>query len=189
MSSFNYYYGGVGSRKSAELILSYHRNKIIAGKSCLVLQSSINTRDGGKIRSRALKDTIPAIVVEKDMDIKRLYKGEDIIFIDELQFFEKHHIDELVDLMLKNEIIIFAYGLLSDFRAKLFDTIAYSIPYFTKIIEIKTVCECCGSRKATMNMMVGNHKSENGISVGNHFKSVCLRCYMKNKEKDNENKD
>lgn len=181
MSKIIFNFGVVNSRKSAELILTIHRNREIAGKSVLVLQSSVNSRDGGYITSRALKYKEKAEIVSEQTNIKDLYNGEQMIMVDEIQFFTKEHIDQLVDISLEHEVLVFCYGLMSDFRGKLFDTIQYLLPFCTKIVEIPTVCEECGKRKATMNKMIGNVADNNGISVGNHFKGVCLNCFKNNK--------
>ncbi len=182
MSKINLYFGVVNSRKSSELILTLHRNREIAGKSVLVLQSSINSRDGGFITSRALKYKEKAEVVFEQTNIKDLYNGEHMIMIDEIQFFTKEHVDQLIDISLNNEVLIFCYGLMSDFRANLFPTVSYLLPYCTKIKEIETVCEICGERKATMNKMIGEFEDCNGISVGNHYVGCCLNCYKENTE-------
>lgn len=182
MSKIILNYGVVNSRKSAELILTIHRNREIAGKSVLVLQSSVNSRDGGYITSRALKYKEKAEVVFEQTNIKDLYKGEQMIMVDEIQFFTKEHIDQLIDISLEHNVLIFCYGLMSDFRGKLFTTIQYLLPFCTKIVEIPTVCEECGKRKATMNKMLGEKEDKDGISVGNHFAGVCLKCF-KNKNK------
>lgn len=182
MSKIILNYGVVNSRKSAELILTIHRNREIAGKSVLVLQSSVNSRDGGYITSRALKYKEKAEVVFEQTNIKDLYKGEQMIMVDEIQFFTKEHIDQLIDISLEHNVLIFCYGLMSDFRGKLFATIQYLLPFCTKIVEIPTVCEECGKRKATMNKMLGEKEDKDSISVGNHFAGVCLKCF-KNKNK------
>lgn len=178
MSKLIFNYGVVNSRKSAELLLTIHRNCEIASRSALILQSDINSRDGGFIKSRALKYEVEAVLVNKNTSIKTLYKGEELIFIDEIQFFAKQQIDELVELMLENKVLIFAYGLMSNFKGELFDTISYMLPYVTKIVEIPTVCEECGDAKATMNILVDKSQDTSGeIIVGNHFKGVCLKCW------------
>ncbi|MGL6185483.1 MAG: thymidine kinase [Clostridium chrysemydis] len=178
MGKINFYYGVVNSRKSSELLLSYHKNKM-AGKSILLLQSHVNSRDGGYIVSRALKEKEKAEIVYERTDIRDLYTGQKLIMIDEIQFFSKKHIDQLVKIAVMNDVLIFCYGLMSDFRANLFPTVAYMLPYCTKIKEIETVCEICGERKATMNKMIGKVDDKNGISVGNHFRGTCLKCYNK----------
>lgn len=179
MSKIIFNYSVVGARKSGELLLTLHRNREIAGKSVLVLQSHINSRDGGFIKSRALKFEEKAIVVDEETDIRELYKGQDLIMIDEIQFFSVNHINQLVEIAIKNNVLIFCYGLMSDFRGRLFTTIQHLLPFCTKIVEIPTVCEECGKAKATMNKMVGEIEDIDGISVGNHYKGVCLRCWYK----------
>jgi thymidine kinase len=179
MSKIILNYGVVGSRKSGELLLTLHRNREVAKKRVLVLQSHINSRDGGYIKSRALKFEERAEIVYEETDIKELYEKQDLIMVDEIQFFSKEHVNQLVELSLKEDVLIFCYGLMSNFKGELFETIRHLIPYCTKIVEIPTVCEECGKAKATMNKMVGKVEDVDGISVGNHFLGVCLKCFKK----------
>lgn len=184
MSKFIFNYGVVNSRKSSELLLTIHRNVEIANKSACILQSDVNTRDGGRIKSRALTYEVDAKLISKDTNLKDVYKGEELIFIDEIQFFTTEHIDQLIDIMMNNDVIIFAYGLMSNFKGKLFETVAYMLPFITKIVEIPTVCEVCGDAKATMNLLVADKQGDSdGIIVGNHFKGVCVKCWYENNKK------
>lgn len=194
MGKINLYYGVVNSRKSSELLLSAHRNKQV-GKKIMILQSDINTRDGGFVKSRALKEPMEAIVISKDYSVLQAWKDNgksDLIFIDEIQFFSEKSIEDIIflaNLPTKN-ILIFCYGLMSDFKGNIFPTINYLLPFCTKIKEIETVCAVCHEKKATMNLMVGEHSDDNGISVGNHFEGVCTSCWLsKNLEKARENDD
>lgn len=187
MGKFNFYYSVVGARKSAELILTAHRNKM-AGKSVAVFQPTINTRDGGEIKSRALKNGWDAILLSKDFDIYSYWERfkPNLILIDEIQFIDKKQVMQLVKIIANSKTLVFGYGLMSNFKGELFDTIAYMLPYVTKIVEIPTVCESCGDAKATMNILVdtSQNKDDSGIIIGNHFKGVCLGCFLKNGRKN-----
>lgn len=189
MGKFTFYYSVVGARKSAELILTAHRNTM-AGKKVAVFQPAQNTRDGGQIRSRALKETFDAIVLNKDFDVYEWWKEHrpNLILIDEVQFISKEHINQIVKIIKDSKTLVFAYGLLSNFKGELFETVAYMLPFVTKIVEIPTVCEVCGDAKATMNILVDQSQNKDGgeIIIGNHFKGVCLKCFMEAKEKSGE---
>lgn len=185
MGKFVFYYAVVGARKSAELILTAHRNRL-AGKNVAIFQPAINTRDGTKIKSRALKEEIDALLLTKDFDIYEwwLKNKPNLILIDEVQFITRKQIDELVKIIKESKTLIFGYGLMSNFMGELFDTVSYMLPFVTKIVEIPTVCEVCGEAKATMNILVDNSQ-KNGSSdiiIGNHFKGVCLKCFFKHKQ-------
>lgn len=188
MGKFIFYYSVVGARKSAELILTAHRNTM-AGKKVAVFQPETNTRDGGQIKSRALKEGFDAIVLEKSFNIYEwwLENKPNLILIDEVQFISKENVNHLLRIIKESKTLVFGYGLLSNFKGELFETIAYMLPYITKIVEIPTVCEVCGDAKATMNLLVDKSQNKNGgeIIIGNHFKGVCLKCFMSANEKNN----
>lgn len=185
MGKFVFYYSVVGARKSAELILTAHRN-MMAGKKVAVFQPSTNTRDGGQIKSRALKDGIDAIILTKEFDLYEwwLDNKPNLILIDEVQFISKNQVDDIVKIIKDSKTLVFAYGLMSNFMGELFETVCYMLPYVTKIVEIPTVCEVCGDAKATMNILVDESQNKDGgeIIIGNHFKGVCLHCFLKHRE-------
>lgn len=185
MGKFVFYYSVVGARKSAELILTAHRN-MMAGKKVAVFQPETNTRDGGKIKSRALKEGMDAIVLTKDFNIHSwwLENKPNLILIDEIQFITKSQVNDLVNIIKDSKTLVFGYGLMSNFMGELFETVAYMLPYVTKIVEIPTVCEVCGDAKATMNILVDESQNKDGgeIIIGNHFKGVCLKCFLNHKK-------
>lgn len=177
MAKSRFYYGVVGARKSAEALLLAHK-MIEAGKSIVLLQPAINTRDGAYIRSRAIKDDMRAILVDDTVDIRDLVVSADVVIVDEVQFLGEKNRGELIEVIkADNKKLVFCYGLMSDFNGRLFPAIAHLIPFFQKLIEIDTVCTECGERKATMNKMIGEHEAVDGISVGNHYKGVCVKCW------------
>lgn len=186
MGKFIFYYSVVGARKSAELILTAHRNKM-AGKKVAVFQPATNTRDGGKIKSRALKEECEAIVLTKDFNIYEwwLENKPNLILIDEVQFITKEQVKELIRIIKDSKTLVFAYGLMSNFKGELFETVAFMLPYVTKIVEIPTVCEMCGDAKATMNLLIDESQNKDGgeIIIGNHFKGVCLKCFLEHTKK------
>lgn len=181
MGKFIFYYSVVGARKSAELILTAHRNTM-AGKKVAVFQPQANTRDGGKIKSRALKEECDAIILNENFNLYDWWNinKPNLILIDEIQFITKNHVNQLIQIIRDSKTLVFGYGLMSNFKGELFDTISYMLPFVTKIVEIPTVCEMCGDAKATMNALVdgSKNKDNSGIIIGNHFKGVCLKCFL-----------
>ena len=72
-----------------------------------------------------------------------------------------------------------------DIKEAFLTGVSYMLPFVTKIVEIPTVCEVCGDAKATMNILVDESQNKDGgeIIIGNHFKGVCLKCFLEHKEK------
>lgn len=187
MGKFIFYYSVVGARKSAELILTAHRNTM-AGKKVAVFQPETNTRDGGQIKSRALKESFDATMLTKNFNIYDwwLENRPNLILIDEVQFITKEHVRQLAKIIKDSKTLVFAYGLLSNFKGELFETISFMLPFVTKIVEIPTVCEMCGDAKATMNLLIDESQNKDGgeIIIGNHFKGVCLKCFFDYNQKN-----
>ena len=110
MGKFVFYYSVVGARKSAELILTAHRN-MMAGKKVAVFQPATNTRDGGKIKSRALKEGMDAIVLNHDFNLYTwwLENKPNLILIDEIQFITKAQVNDLVKIIRDSKTLVFGY--------------------------------------------------------------------------------
>jgi thymidine kinase len=152
-------------RSMAELI--YYCGTMDSGKSTLALQTAHNhqsrgrtgliftnkDRAGSGVISSRLGLSSPAIEVTPELDIHKLVvdklsMGErvDYIICDEAQFYETEQIDQLARVVDGLGIDVFAFGILADFRTKLF-------PGSARLVEladrVNTLC-WCGSR-ATHN--------------------------------------
>lgn len=123
----------------AELV--FHTGPMDCGKSTLALQldhtQSTHGRKGrvftsqgrageGVISSR-LGLTSAAIEVEPDFDFWRYIIGElttgqrvDYIVCDEANFYTDEHIDQLARIVDELQLDVYAFGILSDFRTRLF---------------------------------------------------------------------
>lgn len=180
MTKMRYYFSTVNSGKTARAIITA-RNNSKAGKKVLVLQPEVNTRDGAELKSRAVKDGFPATVLKQTNSIKELVSDVEVLIIDEIQFITESQADELIELVCEDkDMLIFTFGLRSDFKGNVFPIVAKLFPYFSKIEEIDTVCERCGKHKATMNLRIDDYDSDSdSVSVGNHYIGVCYNCYMK----------
>ena len=123
----------------AELI--YYCGTMDSGKSTLALQTAHNHRSRGRdgviftskdragkgLISSRLGLQIDALEVDEDMDIhklivERLSIGGRINFIicDEAQFYTPTQIEQLAKIVDGLGIDVYAFGILSDFRTKLF---------------------------------------------------------------------
>jgi thymidine kinase len=185
MAQLYYRYSTMNAGKTIELIkVAYNYEE--RGKRVLVLTPSIDDRYGvGKIASR-IGLTRDAILVRDNTNLLELFideekKGKiDCILVDECQFFKKHHIEELVEIVDSFDVPVLAYGLKNDFRNELFEGSYYMLVYADKIEEIKTICWC--GRKATMvaRLLDGKFvKTGEQIQIGGNemYVSLCRKHY------------
>lgn len=157
MAKLYFYYGVVGSSKTAN-VLMVHYNYHERGKKALLVKPDVDKRDGDtNIRSR--------IGLEHDGELMSRFKkykeseikNYDCIIVDEIQFCSKREVDFLSDIVDTLEIPVMCYGLRADFKNNLFEGSERLLAIADEIHEVKTVC-WCGS-KATCNARY----NENGI--------------------------
>jgi thymidine kinase len=143
-----------------------------SGKSTLALQTAHNhqsrgrtgliftnnDRAGSGVISSRLGLSSPAIEVTPSMDLHKLVvdqlsMGEriDYIICDEAQFYESVQIDQLARIVDGLSIDVFAFGILADFRTKLFPGSARLVELADRVNTLQVEALCwCGSR-ATHN--------------------------------------
>lgn len=152
-----------------------------SGKSTLALQTAHNHKSRGRSgliftnKDRAGSGLISsrlglqseAIEVEESLDIHKfvvehLSVGEriDYIICDEAQFYQPAQIDQLAKIVDGLGIDIYAFGILADFRTKLFPGSARLVELADRVNTLQVEALCwCGSR-ATHNA-----RTVNGVMV------------------------
>jgi thymidine kinase len=148
-----------------------------SGKSTLALQTAHNHKSRGRtgliftskdragagIISSRLGLQSEAIEVEESLDIhkfvvERLSMGEriDYIICDEAQFYQPVQIDQLARVVDGLGIDVYAFGILADFRTKLFPGSARLVELADRVNTLQVEALCwCGSR-ATHNARTVN---------------------------------
>jgi thymidine kinase len=117
-----------------------------------------NDRAGSGVIPSRLGLSSPAIEVTPSMDLHKLVvdqlsMGEriDYIICDEAQFYESEQIDQLARIVDGLSIDVFAFGILADFRTKLFPGSARLVELADRVNTLQVEALCwCGSR-ATHN--------------------------------------
>jgi len=157
-------------RSMAELI--YYCGTMDSGKSTLALQTAHNHQSRGRtglfftnndragtgVISSRLGLSSPAIEVVPSMDLHKLVvdqlsMGEriDYIICDEAQFYESNQIEQLARIVDGLSIDVYAFGILADFRTKLFPGSARLVELADRVNTLQVEALCwCGSR-ATHN--------------------------------------
>lgn len=152
-----------------------------SGKSTLALQTAHNHKSRGRtgliftsqdragagLISSRLGLQSEAIEVEEDLDIHKfvvehLSMGEriDYIICDEAQFYQPHQIDGLAQIVDGLGIDVYAFGILADFRTRLFPGSARLVELADRVNTLQVEALCwCGSR-ATHNA-----RTVNGVMV------------------------
>jgi len=155
MAELIYYCGTMDSGKSTLALQTAHNHQS-RGRSGLIFTN--NDREGIGVISSRLGLSSPAIEVSPSLDLHKLVvdqlsMGEriDYIICDEAQFYESEQIDQLARIVDGLSIDVFAFGILADFRTKLFPGSARLVELADRVntLQIEALC-WCGAR-ATHN--------------------------------------
>ncbi len=155
MGGLTYFAGTMDSGKST-LALQTDHNHRTRGRRGLILTS--RDRAGSGILSSRLGLSVPAIEVEPASDLwglvsDRLQAGEpvDYIVVDEAQFLSEAQVDDLARLADDLRLDVFAFGILTDFRTRLFAGSARLVELADRVevLQVKALCWC--GRPATHN--------------------------------------
>jgi thymidine kinase len=155
MAELIYYCGTMDSGKSTLALQTAHNHQS-RGRTGLIFTN--NDRAGSGVISSRLGLSSPAIEVTPSMDLHKLVvdqlsMGEriDYIICDEAQFYESDQIDQLARIVDGLSIDVFAFGILADFRTKLFPGSARLVELADRVNTLQVEALCwCGSR-ATHN--------------------------------------
>ena len=161
--------------------LTFWTGTMDAGKSTLALQTNHNhaargrvgrmftahDRQGAAVVSSRLGLSHAAVEVDEDFDFWRYTVDElthgarlDYYVCDEAQFYTPEQIDALGKVVDELQIDVFCFGILTDFRTRLFPGSARLVELAdrTEVLQVEALCWC--GKRATHNA-----RTEDGIMV------------------------
>ena len=184
MAKLYFYYGAMGSSKSANALMAEY-NYRERGQKVLLAKTNTDTRDGKNvIRSRICLERecilLSDICAMSDEEIKEY----DAVIVDEIQFAPARQIDFLAHIVDDLGIPVLCYGLRTDFQLNLFEGSERLLAIADEIKEIKTVCWC--GRKATCNARYNKHgivRSGAQIMLGanDDYIALCRKHFLEGK--------
>ena len=181
-----FYFGTMGCGKTRKLQGDYY-SKIGVKRDTIILKPIIDkkgddstlARDGEILKAEMLirkKDNVYMMIAEYLVD-----HNLDFVLVDEAQFLEPHHVDELSNVVDVLGINVLCYGLRTDFKGELFPGSKRLFEVADHLSEITSECSC-GNNKI-YNMRIDNGKpvfdgeqiAIDGIEAT--YESVCRKCY------------
>ena len=163
MAKLYFRYGAMGCGKTRDIIKVWYNYKE-KGKNAIIIKPGIDTKGNDKIVSRDNSELKTDYIIGNKDNLYEIISKHitrynlDCILVDEAQFLERHHVEEITDICDELNITVICYGLRADFQDNLFPGSAALFAYADVIEEMKTICEC----------MVGatrNVRFVNGIPV------------------------
>ena len=186
--SVTFSYSSMNAGKSLLLLKAKHDYESV-GKRVVCLTPSINTRDGeGVIKSRALKESIPAIKIKPTSDLYSMINTSNelekisLILIDEAQFLTREQILQLCNISDLLNIHVMCFGLRTDSNGDLFEGSGALLALADKLGEVKNTCHC--GKKATMTLRVDGKgvviKNGEQVKIGaeDSYISVCRKHWI-----------
>lgn len=170
MAQLIYYCGTMDSGKSTLALQTAHNHKS-RGRTGLIFTSQ-DRAGAGKISSRLGLES-EAIEVDTEIDIHRfvveqLSQGRriDYVICDEAQFYEAEQIEQLARIVDGLSIDVYAFGILSDFRTKLFPGSARLVELSDRVNTLQVEALCwCGARATHNARTVGGTMVTEGEQV------------------------
>jgi thymidine kinase len=163
----------------AELI--FFTGTMDCGKSTLALQTDHTHRSHGRVGrlftahdragegvlSSRLGFEVSAVEVDFDLNfwnfvVDELTQGSQIDYLvcDEAQFYTRDQVDQLARIVDELSVDVFAFGILSDFRTKLFAGSQRLVELADRVLRLQVEALCwCGARGTH------NARTENGVMV------------------------
>lgn len=180
--SFELITGPMSCGKTEELLRRIRRS-IIAKRKVKVISPDIDTRAKGDYIESRNGLWLDAIKVKHAIQIMSVVKPEDeVIAIDELQFFDKNIVKVISKLMDEGKKVI-GTGLELDFKAEPFGSMPELMCIATKVDKLHAVCMKCGAENATrtQRLIDGKPADKNSplIMIGGDetYEARCIKCY------------
>ncbi len=186
MAKLYFYYAAMNAGKSATL-LQADFNYRERGMRTLLFTAAFDDRfEPGKITSR-IGLSAHAAAIDEDTDLFEEVSIEiaespvHAVLVDEAQWLTRAQVFQLAAVCDELNIPVVAYGLRTDFQAKLFPGSAALLAIADTLVELKAICAC--GRKATMNLRIDDKgypvKQGEQIEVGGNerYVALCRRHY------------
>ena len=195
MGKLVFYYGTMGSAKTANALITRHQY-IQNKRSVWLIKPATDTRDDkdGKtiIKSRIGLVAESSIIQDSDnlFTVYTSYWGynkPDVIICDEAQFFSAVQIEQLRDIATFMDIDVLCFGLKTNFMTNSFNGSVRLFELADELIKLDNICDC--GQPALVNARLD--ASGNIILAGEDiliggddcYKAMCWKCYRQKTRK------
>lgn len=171
--------GPMFSGKTSKLLEIYEQC-VLSNISVLVINHSSDLRYSDTMLSTHNKKMIPCRFVERLEHILDYSVTEDVILINEGQFFDDLYIwvKKMVEHSNKK---VYVCGLDGDSNRKRFGQMLDLIPISDKVTKLRSLCSICrNGTKAPFTLRTMNSEEQILIGSDDCYKPVCRSCYLIN---------
>ena len=140
MAKLYYYYGAMGSSKTANALMTRFNYEEV-GQKALICKPAMDTRDGNVVIRSRIGLAEECVLLEDFVKYtEEQIREYNCIIVDEVQFATREQIDFLSDIVDFFDVPVVCYGLRADFQNNLFTGSERLIAIADSIHEIMTVC-------------------------------------------------
>lgn len=193
MAKLYFRYGAMNCGKTTALIQVAH-NYEERGMKVLIIKPQIDTKGANTVVSRLGSTRKVDLLADEGLDLFKHTKqwSKDVeriscVLVDEAQFLTSHQVEQLLEITVKQNIPVIAYGLRGDFQTNSFPGSKRLFELAHAIEELKTICRC--GRKAIFNgrKISGNFVFEGGqVAIDGEndieYESLCANCYYRHRD-------
>jgi len=187
--------GPMSCGKTEELLRRVKRC-MIARKKVKVISPQIDTREQSDCIKSRNGLWLDAIKVKHSIQILSVVKEDDeVVAIDELQFFDSNIVKVIAKLMEQGKKVI-GTGLDLDFKGETFGSMPELMCIATTVDKLHAVCMKCGSDHATrtQRLIDGKPADKNSplIMIGGDetYEARCIKCWeLPDSKKENIKKE
>ena len=190
MAKLYFRHGAMNCGKSAALMqVAYNYNE--NDKRVVVIKSSTDTKAEDYLSSRTGLKRKVDILIHPNESFEPYYEdwNKDVacILVDEAQFLTEKQVEELWIASKMIDVPVICYGLRTDFQTKLFEGSKRLLELADEIEELTTICRCGNKAHFNARLVDGKFTTEgesiliDGSKNNVEYKSMCGKCYIKNK--------
>ncbi len=168
--------GSMFSGKTEELIRRMRRAKF-ARQSVEIFKPSIDVRYSEADVVSHDRNAIPSTPVDSPASILLLSADNDVVGIDEAQFFDDSLVDVCNELANRGVRVIIA-GLDMDFKGVPFGPIPALLAVADEVTKVHAICVRCGSLAYVSHRIV-NAEKRVLLGEASEYEPLCRECYQR----------
>ena len=189
MGRLVFYYGTMGSAKTANALITRHQY-LQNGRSVWLIKPATDTRDDqdGKtiIKSRIGLQAESEAILESDNILRNYqacwgYNKPDVIICDEAQFLSSIQVEQLRDLATFIDLDVLCFGLKTNFLTHSFEGSARLFELADELVKLDNICDCgCPALvNARLDKSGKITTSGEAILIGGdeQYKAMCWKCF------------
>lgn len=166
--------GSMFSGKTEELIRRMRRAQF-AQQDLIIYKPQIDNRYSSEEVVTHNGERIPALVVQNSTELMTHWKGQQVVGVDEVQFFDAGIIEVCLELARRGVRVICA-GLDMDFSGKPFGAVPNLMAVAEYVTKVHAICVSCGALAQYSHRLV-HEKDQVLLGEKNHYEPLCRKCF------------